>query len=353
MTLVNFMPIDRRRPVALELLRSDLPSAAARVSAEDVQLIIPSSAQDVVAALPSEKVFCADDSFGYVYTNDTAAARVLVGEKPLPSAVSGTTGAEAVVSGEAWLRGGEKKVVYVGDKRVEMPSNTTTRELLAAAGVAEDGLKAVYLGYPMCTFVSPEHLGDAVTLSCDEARVLGQGDCAVEAVRSILEAFRHESCGRCVFGNEGGHQLFAIFTDACNGKGQSSDVALMRDLVPVMREQALCEVGQRMAFVVEQALDLFGDEIESHVSRHQCPAGQCRALVTFHILVSRCIGCGKCMDVCEDDAIEGKAGFVHVVKQKDCTHCGKCLDACPKGAVVTAGVKKPKTPPHPIPCRVH
>ncbi len=199
----------------------------------------------------------------------------------------------------------------------------------------------------------PAHFGDAVTLTCDEARVIGAGDCAVDAVREILDDFHRECCGRCVFGNEGGHQLCAILADACAGKGQDADLDLIRDLAPTMAEQALCEVGQRMANVAAQALGVFGDEFEAHVSRHQCPAGKCRALVTYHILVSRCTGCGECLDACEEDAIEGKAGFVHVIDQRACVRCGKCLDACPKGAVVTAGLKKPKTPPHPIPCRVH
>ncbi len=224
---------------------------------------------------------------------------------------------------------------------------------VSAAGVSADDVKAVYLGYPMSTFVVPAHFGDAVTLSCDDVRVIGSGDCAVDAVRDILDGFHRECCGRCVFGNEGGHQLCAILADACAGKGQSADLDLIRDLTPTMAEQALCEVGQRMASVAAQALDLFGDEFEAHVSRHQCPAGTCRALVTYHILVSRCTGCGECLDACEEDAIEGKAGFVHVIDQRACVRCGKCLDACPKGAVVTAGLKKPKTPPHPIPCRVH
>jgi NADH-quinone oxidoreductase subunit F len=354
MTLVNFMPLDRSHPVALELLRSNLEEAAQRVAAEDVRLLVPASATDVAAALPEGSFVTADDSFGFVYANDTAAARVLVGEKPLPSAVSGTTeGCDPLVSGESWLRGDERKVVYVGDARVESATQTTVAELLGAAGVSADDVKAVYLGYPMCAFVAPAHFGDAVTLACDEARVIGAGDCAVDAVREILDDFHRECCGRCVFGNEGGHQLCAILADACAGKGQDADLDLIRDLAPTMAEQALCEVGQRMANVAAQALGLFGDEFEAHVSRHQCPAGKCRALVTYHILVSRCTGCGECLDACEEDAIEGKAGFVHVIDQRACVHCGKCLDACPKGAVVTAGLKKPKTPPHPIPCRVH
>lgn len=353
MTIVNFMPLDRRHPVALELLRAQIDEAAKRAAEEDVRLIVPASAADVIDALPEGSYITADDSFGYVYANDTACAQVVKGEKPLPSAVGGTTPDVApVVSGESWLSGDSTKVVYVGDARVESSAKTTTADLLAAAGVAAADVKAVYLGYPACQFVTPAHFADEVVLSCDEAKVIGSEDCAVEAVRSILETFRHESCGRCVFGNEGGHQLFAIFTDACTGKGQDSDIALIRDLAPVMQEQSLCEVGQKMASVAQQALDLFGDEIEQHVSRHQCPAGKCRALVTYHILVSRCNGCGKCLDACEEEAIEGKPKFVHVVNQRACTHCGKCLDACPKGAVVTAGLKKPKTPPHPIPCRV-
>lgn len=353
MTIVNFMPLDRRHPVALELLRSHLDEAARRVAEEDVLLVVPASATDVAETLPEGSCVTADDSFGYVYANDTACAQLLKGEKPLPSAVSGTTSdVPPVISGESWLSGAGKKIVYVGDTRVEAAATTTVGDLLGATGIATAAVKAVYLDYPQCQFVTPAHFADEVTLSCDEAKAIGSDDCAVEAVRSILETFRHESCGRCVFGNEGGHQLFAIFTDACTSKGQDSDITLIRDLAPVMAEQSLCEIGQKMASVAEQALDLFGDEIEQHVSRHQCPTGKCRALVTYHILVSRCNGCGKCLDACEEEAIEGKPKFVHVVNQRACTHCGKCLDVCPKGAVVTAGLKKPKTPPHPIPCRV-
>ena len=62
---------------------------------------------------------------------------------------------------------------------------------------------------------------------------------------------------------------------------------------------------------------------------------------------------GKCLKACDAGAILGKPKFVHVINQKKCTQCNQCLEACPEGAIVRAGAKKPKTPPRPIPCRVH
>lgn len=47
----------------------------------------------------------------------------------------------------------------------------------------------------------------------------------------------------------------------------------------------------------------------------------------------------------------GKAKFVHVIDQRACSQRNRCLEACPEGAVVMAGIKKPKTPPRPIPVR--
>ena len=102
---------------------------------------------------------------------------------------------------------------------------------------------------------------------------------------------------------------------------------------------------------VMQALELFADEIEAHFKKRQCPRGGCAAFKTVHILVSKCTGCGACLDACEDGAIMGKAKFVHVVDQGKCTQCQRCMKACPEGAVVLAGAKKPKTPPRPIPVK--
>lgn len=45
-----------------------------------------------------------------------------------------------------------------------------------------------------------------------------------------------------------------------------------------------------------------------------------------------CIGCMKCVKVCEEGAIEVK-NFHAKVDPKKCTACGKCVAACPRGCV--------------------
>lgn len=48
-----------------------------------------------------------------------------------------------------------------------------------------------------------------------------------------------------------------------------------------------------------------------------------------------CIECGKCMKVCEHDAItqNPKTG-VYMINKKNCVGCGKCVEACPMKVMV-------------------
>ena len=73
--------------------------------------------------------------------------------------------------------------------------------------------------------------------------------------------------------------------------------------------------------------------------------------MTYHIIAANCIGCGECLDVCEDDAILGKKKFVHIIDQDECIQCGKCMEACEEEAIVLAGAVKPRCPKKPIPCK--
>ena len=54
-----------------------------------------------------------------------------------------------------------------------------------------------------------------------------------------------------------------------------------------------------------------------------------------------CIQCGKCMKVCEHEAItqNPKTG-VYMINKKKCVSCGKCVEVCPTKVMVL----KPENP---------
>ena len=296
----------------------------------------------------------ADPLVGFVYENDTACAQVVRGEKPIPSGVSGAASDVRLIQGSELLGSadGSRTVWLEGaDAPVELPVAATVSDVLAAAGVATADAKAVYVGFPAGTLVSAADGAAPVELASDYVRVLTKKDCAAAALLEILATYRQEGCGRCVFGHEGTYQLATIMGDVCRKKGRTGDTALMRDLAPVMATQSLCEIGQVAGRTTVAFLDLFGDEIEAHFSKRTCPAGACKAYMTYHILPDKCVGCGECVDACEEEAILGKPRFIHVIDQKACTQCGACVGACEEGAIIMAGADKPRTPPRPIPIR--
>lgn len=230
---------------------------------------------------------------------------------------------------------------------------TTVAALLASTGAETEDLKAVWLSYPTACFVKAESFDDEVELveGTETLRTYTGANCMCDALRTIVGELRQATECTCTFGHEGGFQLHTILSDACAKKGKPADIALIRDLAPVMARQAICGEGQAMGRATLQALDLFADEIEPHFAKRRCPTSGCDAYKTYHVLVSRCTGCGKCIKACDDKAILGKAKFVHVINQRKCTQCGQCLPACPAHAIVKAGAKKPKTPPRPIPIK--
>lgn len=355
MTIINFMPVYQQAPVSLELLRQDVDTAVQKAKSEGVRVVLPEGEDALVRAFRDAgvEVAAAKGGFGFVYRNDTAAARLFEGEKPIPSDVTGKA-ADAVISGEEWLHGNaDTKLVWLegADAAKPVPAHTTVGGLLEALGADTSDLKAVYVGYPAGDFYKGDALDAELDVTSDYVCTYSSENCMANAVRQIADQYRNETCGHCVYGHEGSYQLDVMFADICSKKGKRSDFDLVHDLCPVMEDQCLCEVGRTMAHTVMQAVDLFGDEIEQHFTKKVCPAGECEAYKTYHVLTDKCNGCDKCTSSCPEDAILGQEGFIHVIDQKACTQCGKCLSACPEGAIIVAGRDKPRTPPRPIPIR--
>jgi len=72
--------------------------------------------------------------------------------------------------------------------------------------------------------------------------------------------------------------------------------------------------------------------------RYVCPSGATFSLFSLFRLRERevsdsCISCGKCLEVCPFDAINGDFS----TRPLDCALCGACRDACPVGAIAHVG----------------
>lgn len=185
----------------------------------------------------------------------------------------------------------------------------------------------------------------------EKIKNLKETECIADLLLKEVRANECQTCGKCVFGYEGITQLEMILNDITGKKGRSGDLSQMEELCGLMKTQSLCETGEEIADAVLTAIGTYRTDFEDHISKKACRAGMCRKFMTYHILADRCTGCGDCMDECDEDAILGKARFVHVIDQEECTQCGACLVACEEEAVIKAGPIKPKCPRKPIPCR--
>ena len=46
-----------------------------------------------------------------------------------------------------------------------------------------------------------------------------------------------------------------------------------------------------------------------------------------------CIGCGICVDACEQEVLEVVNGVADPMNEDSCIACDECVEACPMGAI--------------------
>lgn len=286
------------------------------------------------------------------------------------------TGYDAIVALEAekGLQEAERSFASLGSEPVELtlfcggsatpatarPGDTLAK-LMGELGLPGEGkeVKAVHIGYPVGGIFGPGVLERPLTAElltgrglCPgslEVHVLCQDTCMLDYLNRLARELQGESCGRCVFCREGLRQIHKITDDIIRAKSTQDDMDLLRLVADGMREAGHCLFGRAVGTMLLEALNEVGEDIEAHIGRKRCAAMVCKKYVTYHILGSKCKGCGKCLEVCPQEAIEGEEDYIHVIDAYECDRCGKCLEVCPHGAIVKAGAIKPKTPTEPIP----
>lgn len=177
---------------------------------------------------------------------------------------------------------------------IEVPMGTTLREVIyEIGGGIKNGkkFKAVQTGGPSGGCLTEIHLDTPIDfdnllaagsmMGSGGMIVMDEDDCMVAVAKFYLEFIVEESCGKCSPCRIGNKRLLEILTRITEGKGTMEDLDNLRNLSQVIKDTALCGLGQTSPNPVLSTLEHFYDEYVAHIRDHKCPAGKCKALLSF------------------------------------------------------------------------
>ena len=262
-----------------------------------------------------------------------------------------------IQKGGAWFRsiGTEKspgtKVFALAGKinnvgLIEVPMGITLREVIyEIGGGIKDGkkFKAVQTGGPSGGCLAEKHLDTPIEFDTLVAAgsmmgsggmiVLDEDDCMVSVAKFYLEFTVEESCGKCAPCRVGNKRMHETLGKICKGHGTMEDLELLQNMGRVIKDTALCGLGQTSPNPVLSSLDNFWDEYEEHVNEKKCRAGSCKELMQYFINPDNCTGCTACARVCPVGAITGERKQPHTINQDLCIKCGACIEKCKFNAI--------------------
>lgn len=164
--------------------------------------------------------------------------------------------------------------------------------------------------------------------------VMDEDTCMVDIAKFFLEFTVDESCGKCAPCRIGTRRMLEILEKITHGQATMEDLDKLEDLAKYIKENSACGLGQTAPNPVLSTLRYFRDEYVAHVVDKKCPAGVCKALLSYSIDPEKCRGCTACARKCPADAISGAVKQPHTIDTQKCIKCGVCMSTCRFGAVV-------------------
>lgn len=265
---------------------------------------------------------------------------------------------QIILKGSDWFSsmGTEKskgtKVFALGGKihntgLVEIPMGTTLREVIdEIGGGIPNGkkFKAAQTGGPSGGCIPAEHFDIPIDydnlisigsmMGSGGLIVMDEDNCMVDIAKFFLEFTVDESCGKCTPCRIGTKRMLEILEKITAGNATLADIDKLEKLAYHVKNNSLCGLGQTAPNPVLSTLRFFRDEYVAHVTDKKCPAGVCKALLSYEIIADKCKGCTLCSRVCPVGAITGTVKNAHVIDKAKCIKCGACVEKCRFAAIV-------------------
>ena len=263
-----------------------------------------------------------------------------------------------ILQGPEWFAsmGTEKskgtKVFALGGKikntgLVEIPMGTTLREVVEdIGGGIPNGkkFKAAQTGGPSGGCIPAEHFDVPIDYDnlIEIGSMMGSGglivmdedSCMVDIAKFFLEFTVDESCGKCTPCRIGTRRMLEILEKITEGKATMEDLDRLESLGAYIKQNALCGLGQTAPNPVLSTLHYFRDEYVAHIVDKKCPAGVCKALLSFEVVADKCRGCTMCARNCPTGAVSGSVKNPHTIDQSKCIKCGVCMSVCKFNAII-------------------